>query len=150
MQPNMAEQVRQGQNRQKTGHNQHARGRQFSLEDPVFVRDFAASSQTWLPGTVVGQRGPLSLDVELEDGRVLRRHVDHVRVRSCKAPREEQGNQYDDSVSLQVVPTSEELAGEPEASTTTVTLRRSMRERRPPVRYPCEEIRSISTMKGGV
>ena len=71
MQPNVAQRVHQGQNRQKLGHNQHARGRQLSLDDPMFVCNFTAASQTWLPGTVVGKRGPLSLDLQLEDGQVI-------------------------------------------------------------------------------
>ena len=88
----------------------------------MFVRDFAANSRTWLLGTVVGQRGPLSLDVELEDGQDLKCHVNHVRVLSCEAPQEEQGNQFDDSASLPAVPPTEELAREPEASAPMVTL----------------------------
>ena len=78
MQPNVADWVHQGQNRQKLGHDQHAQVRQFSLDDPVFVRDFTAGSQTWLPGTVVGKKGPLSLHVQLEEGQVLKRHIYHV------------------------------------------------------------------------
>ena len=97
MQPNMAEWVYQGQNRKKLGHDQHAWGREFSLDGLSFGRNFAAGSRTWLLGTVVGKKGPFSLDIELEDGQVLKRHINHLRVHLCEASQGEQGNQLDNS-----------------------------------------------------
>ena len=48
--------------------------------DPVYGRDFPAG-QTWLPGLIREVQGPTSVVVELDDGRIVRRHVDHAR--SC-------------------------------------------------------------------
>ena len=107
MQPNVAKRVHQGQNRQKLGQDQQARGRQFALDDPVFVRNFTAGSQTWWPGTVVSKRGPLSLDIQLKDGQVLKRHIDHVQVHSCKAPQGEQSQQLDDLIPFPMAPPAE-------------------------------------------
>ena len=124
MQPNVARRVHQGQNRQKLGHNQHARGKQLALDDPVFVRNFTAGSQTWLPATVVSKRGPLSLDIQLEDGQVLKRHVDHIQVHSCKAPQGEQSQQLDASVSFPMThPVEGRTYNEPMTSFPQVTLR---------------------------
>lgn len=50
----------------------NARVRYISMDDSVFVCRFASSGPSWLPGTFVGQRGPLSLDVQLEDSQVLK------------------------------------------------------------------------------
>ena len=77
MQPNLAKRVHQGQNRQKLGHNQHAEGRQYSLDDPMFVHNLTAGSYTWLLIIDVGKRELLSLDIQLEDGQVLKCHIDH-------------------------------------------------------------------------
>ena len=39
------------------------------------------SKQQWLPGIILKQSGPVSYVVRLTDGRVFRRHQDHVRLR---------------------------------------------------------------------
>ena len=50
---------------------------QFQIDDAVYVQDLPSRS-TWLPGTVVKIRGPLTYDIELEDGRIVTRHVDNL------------------------------------------------------------------------
>ncbi len=78
--PNIAERVRSSQERQKSGHDLRAKSRTFKVGDTVLVRNFAKGS-VWLPGSIVRMRGPLSFDIKLDDGREVRRHVDHVRAR---------------------------------------------------------------------
>ena len=80
--PDVAAKVRNSQQRQKAGHDKHAREREFVLNDNVFVRNFGSGS-VWLPGTIVGVQGLLSFQIKLEDGRIVRRHIDHVRARVC-------------------------------------------------------------------
>jgi hypothetical protein len=46
----------------------------------VYVKNFAIGSP-WLPGVIHRQTGPVSFVVELCDGRQVRRHQDHLRVR---------------------------------------------------------------------
>ena len=46
--------------------------------DPVFVKDFS-SPKSWQKGTVVSRTGPVSALVELQDGRIVRRHQDDLR-----------------------------------------------------------------------
>ena len=39
----------------------------------------------WLPGVIQESKGPVPYTVELEDGRVFCRHMDHLRVRIATA-----------------------------------------------------------------
>ena len=45
------------------------------------IQEFG-SSPRWIPGVIVSSTGPVSYTIKLEDGRVVRRHIDHVRDRS--------------------------------------------------------------------
>ena len=54
----------------------------ITIGDTVFVRDFP-SGKNWLPGTLTQSKGPLSFLIKLDDGRVIRRHIDHIRERSA-------------------------------------------------------------------
>ena len=69
------------QAQQKMHHDQHSKSRQFSTGQPVMVKDFR-SSRKWIPGMIVGRSGPLTYLVKLEDGKVIRRHIDHLRART--------------------------------------------------------------------
>ena len=51
----------------------------------MYTHDFSSVPATWIPGTIIKVTGPLSYHVELEDSRVVRRHVDAVRTRSAHA-----------------------------------------------------------------
>ena len=55
--------------------------RQFTENDQVYVQDFTTRKPKWIPGTVVKVTGPLSYMIKLQDGTIVRRHVDHVRKR---------------------------------------------------------------------
>ena len=79
--PDLLSSVRQKQEAQKKFHDTHSKERHFCVGDPVFVKEFP-SGKTWTPGTVSAVKGPVSYCVELPDGRVMRRHVDHIRNRT--------------------------------------------------------------------
>ena len=49
----------------------------------MYVRNFVGVP-TWLEGIILDQIGPVSFQVRLADGRILKRHVDHVRIRYPK------------------------------------------------------------------
>ena len=49
----------------------------------MFVRNLQ-SKLPWLPGRVIKSLGPVSVLVKLEDGRVWKRHIDHVKVASSE------------------------------------------------------------------
>ena len=65
---------------QKRGHDAHATARSFSDGDSVYARNYS-SGPKWLPGVVVGVEGSVVFEVQLGDGRVIRRHVDQLRSR---------------------------------------------------------------------
>ena len=56
----------------------HAKDCTLRVGETLFVRNFDGKSK-WLCGVIVEQTGPVSFRVRLDDGRVVRRHVDHVR-----------------------------------------------------------------------
>mgnify|MGYP003482143964 CR=1 FL=1 len=58
--------------------------RTFSLGDRVYVYDFH-NPHKWIPGIVVELTGSLSYKVRLQDGVVVRRHVNHIRSRAAVA-----------------------------------------------------------------
>ena len=85
LKPELATKVQGKEEAQKKNHYIHAKPREFHYGDLVFVKDFP-SGKTWLPGSVSEVRGvPLSYYVTLLDGRVVRRHVDHIRSRSSQS-----------------------------------------------------------------
>ena len=49
--------------------------------DTVFIRDFPLG-KTWIPGMVSAVKGSLSYRIDLSDGRVVCRHVNHDRTRT--------------------------------------------------------------------
>ena len=71
--------------RQKYGHDQHSRVRGFQVGDKVYLWTFTGTP-TWLTGKVLDQIGPVSFRVQLPDGQIRKRHVDHLRVRYLKEP----------------------------------------------------------------
>ena len=75
------EKVRATQERQKKWHDKRAKPRSFFIGDQVLVLNFGRGPK-WLPGKVTSIRGPVSVTVELADGRSVRRHYDHIRASS--------------------------------------------------------------------
>ena len=47
------------------------------MGDTVYARNFEKAS-LWFPGEVIQQMGPLSFNIQLEDNRVIQRHVDSI------------------------------------------------------------------------
>ena len=85
LRPSLESRVEHNQQRQKEGHDQHARERQFSVSDCVYVCNFG-QGELWLPGIISEVTGPVSYTIELTDGRTVRRHQDHVRMRHDMSP----------------------------------------------------------------
>ena len=80
LKPDVEEKAQQAQDHQRKGHDAHARPRTFVVGETVYTRNYAQGPK-WLPGTVVEMEGSVLLHVKLHDGRILRRHVDQVRLR---------------------------------------------------------------------
>ena len=102
--PDISRKVESQQFRQKLGHDNSKPLRSFQTGDLVYVENFTSSPPKWMPGKVVKVTGPLSYQVEVESGAVVRRHVDNVRSRSDTALPENQRSQSDTESSNQVDP----------------------------------------------
>ena len=78
--PTPVTQVEEKQSQQKRAHDTTARARTLAIGQAVFVRNFPAGN-AWIPARVIAQAGPVSFIVQLEDGRQVKRHQDHLRPR---------------------------------------------------------------------
>ena len=147
--PNLSAQVKRKRQQQKDHHDQHSQSRDLNEGGKVYVKDFP-EGKTWLPGTIAKKEGKVTYHVLLEDGRIVRRHIDHIRSRTDDSTVEidlPQGSGDEDAVLLDM--TSAVAPGQqtdnnnrnessaqnslPESS--NVELRRSNRTRHSPVRY---------------
>ena len=87
------------------------------------------SRNKWVPGLIEECSGPLSYTVKLQDGKIIRRHVDHLRDRATFTPTECTYPGFD------VFPhQSSELSPRSEPSTNVSVRRYPQRDRRPPDR----------------
>ena len=127
LKPDVATRVQQSQ---KTSHDLHTKARSFRVGDLVFVCDFP-SGTLWLPGRVVKVNGPLSYLIELQDGRTVRCHVDHVRSRTVDTSVLPSGGS-DDMLDIPV-PSSEPVQVNPPVY--EPVLRRSTRVSQPPDQF---------------
>ena len=73
IQPSVGEVVLNKQSRMVTD----ALAREFYVGEQVSVRD--VRGETWFPGCIAERNGPKSYVVLLSDGRLWKRHVDHIR-----------------------------------------------------------------------
>ena len=96
----------------------------------------------WLPGAIVKVTGPASYHVKLNDGRLIQRHVDSIRLRDTNDPVDTSSKEQDnpsnlhsdlylpDSTSIEQTQTQEPTATNPQPQ-----LCRSTRHRKPPKHY---------------
>lgn len=78
LRPDLQSKVQQQQERQKANKDNKAPLRSFSINDAVLVADLPTRN-TWLPGTVTKVLGSRSYEIRLQDNRIIRRHLDHIR-----------------------------------------------------------------------
>ena len=125
--PSLAAHVGRAQYHQKRNHDRSSQPRQFAI---VFVRNFNSGSQ-WIAGVIPGLRGPMPPTVQLNNKRIVRWHVDHVRARTVPcvaAPIEDLPLPTPTTISSQPDPTP---ANAPEQA-----LRRSTHPPPTPIRRP--------------
>ena len=136
--PNLATKMQHKQQSQKHYHDKRSRQRICEVGDRVNVKNFP-TGDNWLQGTIVKVSGPLSFQVKLQDGRIVRRHVDHIIQRSPQMP----DKPNDDWISMPDIPESTLTKQSATTSTTTPpSLRRSTRVSVPPKRYGQETTRT--------
>ena len=122
--------------------------RTFAVGQQVMVRNLRPGPD-WIPGTILRQLGPLSYEVEVEQGLQWKRHVDHLRElaensstfsQSTQLPEKEQPDTTWCSTAFQKTTAggSHEddppLPPEPSSSDRETTRRYPSRIRRPPDR----------------
>ena len=73
LQPDVGKTVRFAQQVQKKNSDQHVRQRSISVGDDVYVRNYSTPKLPWSAGKVVKSTGPMSAEVELDGGKVVRR-----------------------------------------------------------------------------
>ena len=128
LQPDISSQVLIKQAAQKAGFDKTSKERTFKIEDPVYVRNFSHGNK-WLSGIITKMHGLRTIEVRLSDGRIVRRHLDHIRYRT-----NDQLDEIQDDLSLDPlpIPTNDTNQG---TLPPTMELRRSSRVRYPPDRY---------------
>ena len=73
------------QDSQKLNYDRKSRSRSFSVEDSVFARQ-SNNDSPWIPGTVAAKLGEVTYQVQFNDGRMVRRHIDQIRPRHLEMP----------------------------------------------------------------
>ena len=83
--PDIGKRVRAHQEQQKRGLDAHSQPRELQPRAQIYAKN-VGQGPPWLPGVTQESKDPVSYTVELEDGRVFRRHVDHLRACIGTAP----------------------------------------------------------------
>ncbi|XP_016335635.1 uncharacterized protein K02A2.6-like [Sinocyclocheilus anshuiensis] len=156
--PDIKAKVQQKQQKQRESHDKNAKLRVFTTGDDVLVRNYSYGPK-WIPAVIVNSSGPVSYTVAVGSGQILKRHVDQIRIRHTETFQDstQVTMPSDGSSQLPEIPCFTETETVPEVDipsqdTTTVVakeklhspdkletpavprLRRSSRERRPPIR----------------
>ena len=84
LRPNLDMTVCSAQAKQKQHHDEPSKSRDFLPGDNVWIRDFRNNPTKWISGAVLQSRGALSYMIQLDDGTLVRRHVDYIRQRVVK------------------------------------------------------------------
>ena len=154
----LSKKVDDSQHYQKRAHDNQKPFREFREGDSVYTRDFTSSSQKWMEGIVAKVNGPLSYNIKLKDGNLVRRHVDSIKARTTDTSATEtlteassddeleglisESTQEDQDVTsselVSSAPTSVGLATDGSAEL-SLGLHRSTRIRRPPKKYGQED-----------
>ena len=79
--PEIGRKVLQSQASQKLTHDWHAKEHTMREGEAVYASNFK-SGPKWMPGVLKQSAGPTSSSFQLEGGRLLRRHQDHLIPRS--------------------------------------------------------------------
>ncbi|XP_033988673.1 uncharacterized protein K02A2.6-like [Trematomus bernacchii] len=139
--PDVKTRVQQKQLKQKQSHDTNRKLRSFSPGDKVFIRNYSYGPK-WIAAVIESSSGPVSYTVIIGSGQVVKRHVDQVRARlTDTVPLEPVLDSNRDTVVPVTIeqegpPASEPVVlctpGPPDLPATPV-VRRSERERQPPV-----------------
>ena len=60
-------------NKQKMHHDYHERDRTFDIDDPVLCQNYGRGDELLL-GHIIVKSGPVSFQIKLNDGHIMKRH----------------------------------------------------------------------------
>ena len=132
LKPDIGKRVRAHQEHQKRAHDAHSQPRELQPGAQVYAKNFG-QGPPWLPGVIQESKGPVSYTVELEDGGVFRRHMDHLRARVAT---EQPSVEMDDFPAIELPSQNPDLPpADPPPTAVGQSLRRSSRTHKSPDRY---------------
>ena len=79
LRPDVGRTVQQHQSKQIEQNERRARLRSFDVGESVMVKNFSSPGPSWVQGTIAYKQGPLTYLVDVSDGRLWKRHVDHIK-----------------------------------------------------------------------
>ena len=120
LKPNHESQVVDQQAQQKANHDRHSKEQEFTDGQFVLAKNFRLGSK-WMPGVIVEVLGPLSYHVKLTDGRILKRHADHLLHRTGTNDNDEQ---YQTQMDDEILSGSILQEGSPQETSSTVSVDR--------------------------
>ena len=135
--PNSATRINSKQRIQKEYYDKGAKERELTIGTSVLVRNFP-NDNSWLRGILKDKSGPLSFTIELDDGRLIRRHLDHIRL--CEVLDLRSKDSGETSPHNVEIPLSQPTVVNSETVESNVVPppRRSSRVRHPPDKYQSE------------
>ena len=86
LRPDIESKVVQKQAVQKTQHDICTKQRQFTIGQAVMVKNLRPRGEQWIPGVIVHQSGPVTYHVDVVEGKVWKRHQDHLKFRDLPDP----------------------------------------------------------------
>ena len=135
LRPDVRARVESKQLSQKSSHDGRVRERSFKPQDKVYVREAGVSSP-WIPGMIESKQGIVHYEVRLEDGRLVKRHIDHVQPRYSASPTIQQQEEIPHAADVPSPPeTTSPQSDESRDQQEPGLPRRSPRIRSQPVRY---------------
>ena len=119
--PDLKERVEKRQKKQKETRDNSKAVRKFQEGDSVFVESSSRSEPRWITAMVVQVSGPLSYEVKLEDGTMVKRHVDHVRSHYDQPTPDREETQQSEWMDVSLGPSSPEEESTPDENPTLAT-----------------------------
>ncbi len=80
LRPSCDRQVDRRQAQQKADHDRRARSRELFVGQQVMARNLRPGAP-WIAGVVIERLGPLTYLVQVDNGQLWKRHLDHLRIR---------------------------------------------------------------------
>lgn len=79
LKPDLAVAIQKKQDKQKLAHDKTALHRSFCVREEVYSKNYSGSGSLWLFGHIVKFTGPVSAEIEFENGSQIWCHFDQLR-----------------------------------------------------------------------